>query len=280
MPPTAAPEIPAEVRAALPTFLIIGAPKCATTSLHNYLAVHPRIAMTRTKEPMSFAHPEWEQRILRFPHVFRDNPDAPERGESSTAYASYPWQPEAPDRVRSLIPGCRFVYLVRDPVERMLSHYAQNVWDGLPVRSFDALMDDLEAEDNIPVWSSRYAVQLERWTSRFGADRVLVLDSRDLREAKRPTLRRVLEFLGLDGGFDSPDWDVEHNTAAQHRVPTALGRRLGPLAARGPLQRVLTREVPKPTLTAAQRARVVALLAPDARRFREMTGLPFEDWSV
>ena len=276
----AAPEIVPAVRAALPTFMIIGAPKAGTTSLHHYLAAHPRIAMTRTKEPMVFARGDWAERIERYPRMFRDRPGAPVRGESSTAYACYPWQPDTPDRVHALIPGCRFVYLVRDPIERMLSHYAQNVWDRLPVRPFDALMDDLEAPDNIPVWSSRYALQLERWTERFGAGAVLVLEDRELREARAATLRRVLEFLGLDGGFRSPAWEREHNTAAQHRVPTALGRRLGGAGERGPLRRLLTREVRRPGLSAEQRERLVALLAPDAARLRAITGLRLDHWSV
>ena len=279
MPPVVAPALSDTVRAALPNFMIIGAPKAATTSLHAYLAVHPAINMSRTKEPMCFAFPDWTGRIERYPRIFRDHPERPLRGESSTAYTSYPWEPETPDRVLSLIPECRFVYLVRDPIERMLSHYAQNVWDGVPVAPFDELMENLEREDNIPVWSSRYAFQLERWTERFGRDRVLVLDQRDLLGDRAATVQRVLEFLGLDPAFSSPEWEREHNTRAQHRVPTALGRRLGSMA-RGPLRKVLTREVAKPTLTAAQHRRVVALLAPDTARFRALTGMTFDHWSI
>ena len=55
----------------------------------------------------------------------------------TTAYSAYPWVPEIPDRVKSVVPGARIVYVVREPVERMLSHYAQNVWDRFPVRPFD-----------------------------------------------------------------------------------------------------------------------------------------------
>jgi hypothetical protein len=144
----------------LPTFLIVGAPKAGTTSLHAYLAEHPEIAMTREKEPMCFEPPDWEARLGDYAALFER--EAPVRGESSTAYASFPWAPEIPDRVRKVAPGMRIVYLVRDPIPRTLSHYAQNVWDRKPVRPFDELMADLEHPLNMPVWCSRYATQLER----------------------------------------------------------------------------------------------------------------------
>lgn len=251
----------------LPTFLIIGAPKAGTTSLHEYLAAHPQIAMTSNKEPMCFERANWEQAIESYEELFTE--DAPIRGESSTAYSSFPWVPEIPDRVRATIPDAKLIYLVRDPIERMRSHYAQNVWDRLPVRPFDELMDDLEHPMNMPVWCSRYATQLERWTDRFGADRVLVLDQHDLLRAREATLARVLAFLGADPGFSSPAWQAEHNRTDVRREPR-----------RGPLGRWLTRAVPKPELTPVQRERLVALLAPEMERFRAMTGLPFDGWSV
>jgi hypothetical protein len=67
-------------------------------------------------------------------------------------------------------------------------------------------------------------------------------------------------------------------------VPNALGRALGAAGERlmrRPLTaRLVAREVPAPTLTAPQRERLVALLAPEAQRLRELTGLPFDGWQV
>lgn len=261
--------------APLPTFLIVGAPKAGTTALHAYLAEHPGVAMTSVKEPMVFEPPDWEARLGGYAALFEH--DAPVRGESSTAYASFPWVPEIPDRVRAVAPRMRIVYLVRDPIARLVSHYAQNVWDAKRVRPFAELMDDLEHPLNMPVWCSRYATQLERWTERF--EDVLVLDQRDLLRERDATIARVLEFVGADPAFRSPAWETEHNTALEHRRPTALGRRL-PGLARGRLAPLLSRSVPKPIITPAQRRRLVALLRPEAERFHVLTGLPIDHWDL
>ena len=274
-----APELTPAARAALPTFFIIGAPKAGTTSLHEYLAEHPEIAMTADKEPSCFETRKWAERLDDYVTQFRA--PARERGESSTAYSSFPWQPEIPDRIRATVPEARFIYLLREPIPRMLSHYAQNLWDGKPVRPFDELMEDLEDPWNMPVWCSRYATQLERWIERFGRDRVLVLDQRDLLQDRARTLRRVFEFLEVDASFTSPAWDALHNTARSHRVPTPLAHRLR-LAGRhlGPLTPLLTRAIPLPSLTAEQRSRVEALLAPEVARVRELTGLALDHWGL
>lgn len=266
----------------LPTFLVIGAPKAGTTSLHEYLAEHPQIAMTSEKEPMCFAAPDWRERLGDYEELFER--DAPVRGESSTAYSAFPWAPEVPDRVLEAIPDARLIYLVRDPIPRTLSHYAQNAWDRLPVRPFEELMSDLEDPMNMPVWCSRFATQLERWLERFPAERVLVVDQRDLLTDRAATLRRVFAFLGVDPDFTSRAWEVRHNTAGSHRAPNALHHRLGRHARRlerlPVLRRAVTRETPRPVLSTEQRGRLEALLRPEAQRLRELTGMALEHWSL
>src|SRR5262245_27376624 len=114
---------------ALPTFFIIGAPKAGTTSLHHYLDGHPRIQMSSVKEPRFFSVPA--SGIPEPPDTVncRDeyeklfDPAVAVRGESSTDYATHPRHQGAPERIRELVPDARFVYMVRDPVERSVSHY-------------------------------------------------------------------------------------------------------------------------------------------------------------
>ena len=270
-------DLPGHVREWLPTFLIVGAPKAGTTSLHEYLAVHPEIAMSSEKEPMCFEPPHWQERLAEYPALF--GRPAKVRGESSTAYSAYPWAPEIPDRVRSVAPRMKILYLVRDPIPRTLSHFAQNVWDRKPVRPWDELMDDLEGEMNMPVWCSRYATQLARWTERFSD--VLVLDQRDLRDRRADTLRRVFAFLGVDAAFSSPAWSAEHNTATDHRRPRPIARRLpARLADWRPVRRLVWERVPVPEPRPDQLRRLEALLAPEAARLREMTGLALDHWSI
>jgi sulfotransferase family protein len=276
--PPPAPATPAQ----LPTFFVIGASKCGTTSLHRYLAEHPEIAMTSNKEPMLYVPDDWQEQLGRYAEMFEE--DAPVRGESSTGYSAYPWAPEVPDRIRATVRDARIIYMVRDPIPRTLSHYAQNIWDRFPVRPFDELMTDLEDPMNMPVWASRYATQLERWLERFPQDQVLVADQADLMHSRAETMRRVFAFLGVDTGFRSPSWDEEHNIARARRVPTKLGKRLGARRGVGDTvslkRRLATREVVTPTLRPDQRERLVAILEPEVARLRALTGLPFDRWSL
>lgn len=266
----------------LPTFFVIGAAKAGTTSLHKYLSTHPQIAMTSVKEPMLYAGPQWREQIQGYGDLFPR--EAPLRGEASTAYSAFPWEPEIVDRIHATVPDARMVYLVRDPIPRTLAHYAQNVWDRKQVRPFDELMRDLEDPMNMPVWCSRYATQLERWTDRFGADRVLVVDTQALNDDRAATVRRVLAFLGADTTVDPFAWEQKHNTGREHRVVRHSFRRFGAvegMARRLPvLEPLLTRPVRTPELTATQRKGLENVLAPEAQRLRELTGQPFAGWSV
>lgn len=266
----------------LPNFFVIGAAKAGTTSLHQYLATHPQIAMTSVKEPMCYAGPNWREQVRNYATLFPRQ--APLRGEASTAYSAFPWEPEIVDRVHATVPDARMVYLVRDPIARTLAHYAQNVWDDKPVRPFDQLMRDLDDPMNMPVWCSRYATQLERWTDRFGTDRVLVVDTRALHNDRSATVRSVLAFLGADTEVDTSAWQRKHNTGQEHRVVRRSFRRLGPVGATARrlriLEPLLTRPVRTPELTAGQRHRLEDVLAPEASRLRELTGQSFAGWSV
>lgn len=270
----------------LPNFFVIGAAKAGTTSLHRYLSMHPQIAMTSVKEPMCYAGPRWQDQIRSYAELFPRQ--APLRGEASTAYSAFPWEPEIVDRIHATVPEARMVYLVRDPIPRTVAHYAQNVWDNKPVRPFDELMRDLDDPMNMPVWCSRYATQLQHWTDRFGADRVLVLDTRTLNEDRTATVRRVLEFLGADTSFASATWQETHNAGREHRVERLSASRwldrMGPLGTAvrrmRPLRSLLTRPMRLPELTAVQRKRLENLLAPEAQQLRELTGLALAGWSV
>jgi len=119
--------LPADVRGSLPTFLIIGAAKAGTTSLHSYLAEHPEISMSSEKEPMCFEPPDWHRRLGEYASCSTSRGRS--AGEASIAYS--------PTRgLRRSRIGCarwsrtpRIVYLVRDPIERMLSHCAHMEWN-------------------------------------------------------------------------------------------------------------------------------------------------------
>jgi hypothetical protein len=182
----------------------------------------------------------------------------------------------------------RIVYLVRDPISRLLSHYTHDVWERerIPFRPFDDLMNDLEDPGNIPVWSSRYATQLERWLERFDEQQVLVLDAATLSrdDSRAATMSRLFAFLDVDPEYTSSRWSERHNTAEQHRVLRPafqrLGRRAQAAAQSRPLRRLSTAPIRKPKLSPEQERRLRELLRPEVRRLRDLTGLKLDHWTL
>jgi hypothetical protein len=200
----------------LPDFLIIGAQKAGTTALYAYLRRHPAITGPSWKEVSYF-----DRHYGRGEAWYRGN--FPNRvrargklvGEASPSYIFHPLGPE---RVKVLVPEARLVALVRNPVDRALSHYNHEVALGRePLRFEDALdaeEDRLRGEEERLAadpsyfsrawWShayksrGRYAEQLERWLAVFSREQLLILPSADLGGEPERTHTRVLDFLGAE----------------------------------------------------------------------------------
>ncbi|MFC1759697.1 sulfotransferase domain-containing protein, partial [Planctomycetota bacterium] len=114
------------VTTTLPNFMIIGASKCGTTSLWEYLNRHPDVFWANPKEPMYF---NWELKRPReiewYASLFADAADKQAIGEATTSYTYAPHTAKVPQRIHQLLPDCKLVYILRPPVARTYSHYVQ-----------------------------------------------------------------------------------------------------------------------------------------------------------
>jgi hypothetical protein len=285
----------------LPTFFIIGAPKAGTTSLHHYLDQHPEIQMSAIKEPRFFALPETGSAELpgrvatRGEYEALFDPAVAVRGESSTDYAAHPRRAGAPARIKQLVPEARFIYLVRDPVERSVSHYRMAValmGEKRPLG--EALRDALSDPASRYVAPSLYATQLELYLRHFAAERILVVDQAELLAERRPTLGEVFSFLAVADEVDAGALEEEKLSSADWRAFPAgysgfVGRVVSPRvrwvprglrrSARGALERTLWRPIDT-SLDDELRAELEQLYAPEAERLRQLTGMRFASWSI
>ena len=198
----------------LPDFLIIGAQKAGTTALYSYLRGHPRVTGPSWKEVSFF-----DRHYARGAAWYRGNfPNAlrARRALVGEASPSYLFHPLAPERVAALVPHARLIVLLRDPVDRALSHYHHEVALGRETLPFeDALACEEERTrgevermlSNSAYFSDawwnytylargRYAEQLERWFASFPREQLLVLTSDELSDEPGAAYARVLEFLG------------------------------------------------------------------------------------
>jgi hypothetical protein len=195
----------------LPDFLILGAQKAGTTALFAYLRWHPGVTGPSWKE-VSFFDRHWRRGVAWYRGQFPLR-RAPLVGEASPGYLFHPL---APERVRATVPDARLIVLVRDPVDRALSHYHHEVALGREPLPFEAALD-AEAErtrgeeermahddsyfshawwDYTYVARGRYAAQLERWLAVFPREQLLVLASEELAADTPGAYGRVLDFLG------------------------------------------------------------------------------------
>jgi hypothetical protein len=180
----------------LPNFLVIGAMKAGTTSLFHYLAAHPQAYLSPLKEVEFFVDgPNWRRGFEWYRARFADAPaDAIAVGEASTAYTKFPEYAGVPERIAAHLPGARLIYVVRDPIERIRSHYQHRVLSGAE----RAPLATAVLEDPRYVEVSRYAMQLERYLPHVPRGRILLLTSEDLRAKRAETVKAAYRFLGLD----------------------------------------------------------------------------------
>jgi hypothetical protein len=275
----------------LPNLVVIGAQKCGTSGLHYYLGLHPEISMSSPKELNFFiAERNWDRGVEWYARHF--DADAAVRGESSPNYTAYPHHAGVPERMHSLVPDARLIFLVRDPIERIAAHWVHNY---AKRREKGDVAATVMHPNTTYLLRSQYHMQLRRFLNHYPADRILVLDQDDLRHRRVDTLRAIFSFVGVDAGFEHPGFTRErHRTGRKHRA-TRAGLRLEKAGMRvfgGKLPRgfwfaerllFLRRpiDVPDtPDIRDALRPEVITVLREDADRLREFTGRSFDHWSV
>ena len=274
----------------LPTFILVGAMKCGTTSLHQYLGAHPEICVSDPKEPNFFLGRN-EKGLDWYRQCFDE--DAREYGEASTNYTKYPTFRGVPERMHDLLPEVKLLYLVRDPIERALSHYAHNRAAGREAQSVDDAFRPVEESHYLQ--TSRYHAQISRYLDHYPRERLLVVESERLRADRRAVLRTIFEFLEVAPEIDGTAFDEEYHTTSGKLRPgvssflqeTALGRTLTSVGRALLPQTVLElgldlvrSDVERPTLSDPTRHDVRAYLHDDVDRLRSLTGMAFGTWSL
>ncbi|HJR52543.1 MAG TPA: sulfotransferase [Gemmatimonadota bacterium] len=273
----------------LPNLIIIGAMKCGTTSLHFQLRHHPQIAMSRSKELNFFVESRNWRRGVEW-YAARFSSGTAIRGESSPGYSNAARFPGVPGRMHSVLPDARLVYMVRDPIERLISQWVHTIAEGTERRPLaDAAADELYID------GSRYWRQISAYLEHYSPSRILVVAMEDLSRDQPSTVRRVLEFLDVDPDVPLPD--LRKHRSDRKRLRTSAGEWL----YRSALERVvnalpqwarwrvmrdffgywpLSRPFPRPPLSARDRGALAERLRDDAARFRAFAGREFADWSV
>ena len=206
----------------LPDFIIIGAMKSATSTLHNQLSAQPGIFMSTPKEPNFFSDDEiYNQGLNWYTALFSDADTEQICGESSTHYTKLPDYPETIQRLKAAIPMPKLIYVMRHPIDRLVSHYMHQWSEGV------ISCDINQAIDRYPelVDYSCYGMQISAYFEAFGSKSVLPLFFEDLKANKNKSLNRVGEFIGLTEPLIWVD-DLAQDNVSSQRIRRFYGYEL------------------------------------------------------
>ncbi len=274
----------------LPTFVVIGAMKAGTTTLHEQLGRHPDVFMSTTKELHFFIDGEnWARGPEWYAAQFRAGAAATARGEVSPSYSQADIFPGVPARMTSLLPDIRVVYVVRHPIERMRSMYLHQLANGRESRP----IIDAFREEEYYLNASRYNWQLGRYRELIPDERIKLLTTEQLATDPAAALAAVFTFLSVDPSAWTSG-EVYRGRTDDKRIATSTRRRLAALpgyerlvrytpdALRRPARRAATRPIDRSAadLPADYESDLIEQLRPDIELLRHWLGDDFDGWGL
>lgn len=203
-----------------PDFIIIGAMKCGTSTLHEQLAKQSGLFMTDLKEPNFFSNDEeYEKGLDWYLSLFSEANEGYICGESSTHYSKLPTYPKTVDRLLQHFPDLKFVYIMRHPIDRLVSQYIHEWTQGIVSSDINQAIADFPEL----VEYSLYTKQLKPYFKQFGKDKVLPVFFESLISDPQMELERICQFIGY---AQKPRWnfDLDAQNVSQERMRPSAWR--------------------------------------------------------
>lgn len=178
-----------------PDFLIIGSMKSGTTSLHHYLSQHPDICMSEPKEvhifDKNFSVGDLKTYAKVFKHKAKVYGTSPQN-YTKTHLKKYSCTPEL---IKSYLPNVKLIYIIRKPVDRIVSHYFENI-EGKGI-NMDFKKFYYKNKSHLINTSSYYS-QILKYEEFFPKNQIMIIKFDDLISQPTYTLERVFAFLEVD----------------------------------------------------------------------------------
>jgi Sulfotransferase domain len=266
-----------------PDFLIVGAMKAGTTSLSSWLGSQPEVFVPPIKEPNFFSDDRvWNKGLGWYRGLFDEAEPDRMGGEASVAYTDLVGSKVAATRIAQVLPDVKLVLVIRNPVDRLRSHYRHEVLRGRERRPLGEVLRDPSSPY---VERSRYFACFEPFAERFHRPRMCVLRFEDLFGATEDGWLRLLGFLELEG---RPRPTTRLNASAERAQFTPVMRaawdagvrrvpRFVPRVVRRAMKPIFLHDRPDPLLeTANDRvpSDVMDVLQADANRMSAWLDVP------
>lgn len=207
----------------VPDFLIVGAARSGSTSLSNYLAKHPQVAVVSNRLEFfgEYENPAFTGMTLsEYLMLFEGYGDDVAVGEKSVSYL---YSENAPYDIAKIAPDAKIFIVLRDPVERAYSDYWQRRRTGVESLSFQ---EAIEVEEERIKKGARfelhyvnygfYSDNVARYLEVFGRDNVHIFLFDKLKSAPDDVCRKCFEALEVDCGFEPVKFEV-HNPGGRGR---------------------------------------------------------------
>ena len=241
---------------ARPDFVMIGAMKCGTSTMAAQLGAQDGIFLTDPKEPNFFSDDTvFAKGQGWYEALFRDAPGGALKGEASTHYTKRPDLPQTVERMAAALPDVRLVYMIRDPMARIVSHYIHAWSEGWTSAPLDAALDEMPSLVDYGLYGWQITPFVETW----GADAICLTSLERMRADPGGELARVAAHLGHAGSVAWTDLSTQnvsaervrklplHGLLVDNKLATALRRSLVPKALRTRIRQA--RQMPdRPTI--------------------------------
>ena len=280
-----------------PDSLIIGAPKCGTTSLYHYLGGHPQIYASSQKEPHFYSYageerPHWGMKSVdSYIALFEGARSGQHRLEASTWYL---YSDTAAEKIREYAPDTKCIALLRQPVDRAYSSWSFRVQQGWEAPSFeDAIAEEKSRIEKGDRWDVHYLnaglyfEQVHRFYEQLGQDQVRIFLFDDFTEDAEAIVRDALSFLGLNP-IPTINADTVHNptrfprSQALNRLRTAGNLRqvahlILPEFVRATFRRWNQKQ--RPPIDPAFRKALTERVWPDVEKLERLLGIDLSRWA-
>ena len=271
-----------------PDFLVIGAMKCGTTSLHEYLSKHPDIFMSTPKELHFFDDANFDPaKIEWYKEQFRSDKKICGSSPQSYSKCHNKYYRGIPERLHQYMPDIKLIYIVRDPIKRITSHVIENYY-GEPLHDVE-----YNIESGHYAKTSMYYMQLSAYLEYFPREQILILSLEDLTAERLKTMNETFRFLGVQELADDSLFDFVANSRESQGFPLWFLRsyfframnKLAPgmmnkLASNTFLKKFIFQKRLEKLLERVDINNYREEIENDVREFRKLTGKQFGQWSI
>lgn len=288
-----------------PDFFIVGAQRCGTTAMYEYLRQHPEIFMPDEKELFFFGtdlnFPVGVKDEARYLSLFSRGQNAKRVGEATAVYL---YSKRAAAEIKAFCPSARIIIMLRNPVDQMYSLHSNHSAGGVEdIEDFEAALDAEQARKQdlrgltihgYPVELlfyrevAKYTEQVRRYLDVFGSENVHIIIFDDFESDTAQVYKSTLRFLDVNQEFQpefqviNPSWGVR-SKALQSLIllppVLSIGRALLPQRLRSAAMRLIGRVEPRPPMDPDLRTRLQAEFAPEVGRLSELLGRDLTHWS-